>query len=181
MAALDPDARAWILGTHGSKGKPSPAPLTAGPDPGCVLFWLMPTSRPGEGSRRWLGAPEDRSDRPRGTRRPLTRCLRLSGGSGALWRDGDPFAAPARPLRDRESIGALSSALSNVAPPRRASSPPWPPRQRNPDRLCQSGTQRPHLCTRGCAALRAGSATFAELNLAAGEGDVASDDADVWR
>jgi hypothetical protein len=38
----------------------------------------------------------------------------------------------------------------------------------------------PHLCTRGCDALRAGSATFAELNLAEGDGDVASDDATVW-
>jgi hypothetical protein len=26
----------------------------------------------------------------------VTRCLRLSGDSGAPWRDGDPFAAPAR-------------------------------------------------------------------------------------
>ena len=31
-----------------------------------------------------------------GPTQPLTRCLRLSGNSGVLWRDDDPFVAPAR-------------------------------------------------------------------------------------
>jgi hypothetical protein len=77
-------------------------------------------------------------------------------------------------------IVSVTSATPHEAAPRRASSPPWPPRKRNPDRFRQNGTKRPHLCTRGCAALRAGSATFAEPSLATGEGDVGIDDATVW-
>jgi hypothetical protein len=130
-------------------------------------------------------AAEDRFDRPRRTPgdppRPLTRSLRLSGESGALWRDAGSFAPSPVTHRAHVRARALSSVLSAVSPPRRALSPPWPARNRNPDRFPQSGTNHPHLCTRGCAALRAGSATIAELNLAGVAGDVASDDADVWK
>ena len=47
-------------------------------------------------------------------------------------------------------------------------------------RLRWSGTNHPHLCTRGCGALRAAYPTFAPTGPAAGEGDVGIDDAQVW-
>ena len=81
-------------------------------------------------------------------RRPLAPRLRLSGAYGAVWWDCDPFVAPARlPLRHREIAVVLSSVLANEVAPRRASSPPWPPTQRDDLRFRQSGTQHPHLCT----------------------------------
>ena len=48
------------------------------------------------------------------------------------------------------------------------------------DQLRRSGTNHPHLCTRGCGALRARCPTFGTTGPAAGEGDVGIDDAQVW-
>ncbi len=39
----------------------------------------------------------------------------------------------------------------------------------------------PHGCTRGCAALRAGSSSLTNQSLVTGEGDVRIDDAGVWQ
>ena len=66
------------------------------------------------------------------------------------------------------------------AAPRRASSPPWPPIRHRSRRLRQTGTNRPHLCTRGSVALRAGFVALSESSNATGEGDVRTSSASVW-
>ena len=159
--------------------------------------------KPGEGSRRRLGDPEVSGSSAPPTeaaehdciKGPPCRCgadptmpvrSRLTGHSGRLWRVaglahlGGGAVAVTYDALTLELIVSVTSATPHEAAPRRASSPPWPPRKRNPDRFRQNGTKRPHPCTSGCGALRAGSATLGETGLATGEGDVSIDDAQVW-
>ena len=74
---------------------------------------------------------------PPGTPPPTGAMCSLSGGSGSVSRNGDPFVDSARlPLRDQKSVGALSSVLRNEVA------------QRDDLWFRQSGTNHPHLCTR---------------------------------
>ena len=172
--------------------------------PGLVCGAQVPMPKPGEGSRRRLGDPEVSGSSAPPTeaaehdciKGPPCRCgadptmpvrSRLTGHSGRLWRVaglahlGGGAVAVTYDALTLELIVSVTSATPHEAAPRRASSPPWPPRKRNPDRFRQNGTKRPHPCTSGCGALRAGSATLGETGLATGEGDVSIDDAQVWR
>jgi hypothetical protein len=172
--------------------------------PGLVCGAQFPMPKPGKGSRRRLGDPEvSGSSAPPteaaehdcikgppcrcGADPTMPVCSRLTGHSGRLWRVaglahlGGGAVAVTYDALTFELIVSVTSATPHEAAPRRASSPPWPPRKRNPDRFRQNGTKRPHPCTRGCGALRPGSATFAETGPTTDEGDARIDDAQVWR
>ena len=66
-----------------------------------------------------------------------------------FWRASGKTLTPSpfRPLSAHQGPSEHSRQSCRTWLPSAASNPPWAPRQRNPDRLRQSGTQRPHLCT----------------------------------
>jgi len=74
--------------------------------------------------------------------RPWARDVahRLALASEFVLAPSDEFRRPA-PIAISERIRVPSLSLPNEAAPRRASSPPWPPIQRHPDRL------RPERCS----------------------------------
>ena len=150
------------------------------------LNWLDAAERPCVVRVR-LAAPDDPTSHPpkylehdckAGSLAVEGRSANL-GGPDDQWRDAFALAATLAPhcgtvtpsplLHDRESRSA-SSVLPNDVAPRRASIPPWPPRQRDPDRFCQSGTHHPHLCIIDAGALRASSASLAETRSRDGRG-----------